>query len=122
MYYIVRAVQHAVPQRRSFARPWAGVRKKEVCSAWPPLRVFVFHDLGRMNVAITRAKELLVVIGNASILQQDPFWRSFLQFALRNRLWVGFPLRACWLTVAVFSYAGPPLELELDGNYISRLE
>ncbi|KAJ7222278.1 AAA domain-containing protein [Mycena pura] len=63
------------------------------------------YERKRMNVAITRAKELLVVIGNASILQQDPFWRSFLQFALRNKL-----------------YAGPPLELELDGNYISRLE
>ncbi|KAJ6630161.1 P-loop containing nucleoside triphosphate hydrolase protein [Mycena sp. CBHHK59/15] len=59
----------------------------------------------RMNVAITRAKELLIVIGNAAILQQDPFWRSFLQFALRNKL-----------------YSGPPLDLELDGNYMSRLE
>ncbi|KAJ7153558.1 P-loop containing nucleoside triphosphate hydrolase protein [Mycena crocata] len=63
------------------------------------------YERKRMNVAITRAKELLVVIGNATILQQDPFWRSFLQFALRNKL-----------------YLGPMLDLELDGNYISRLE
>ncbi|CAK5271393.1 unnamed protein product [Mycena citricolor] len=59
----------------------------------------------RMNVAITRAKELLVVVGNGSILKQDPFWRNFLQFMLRNKL-----------------YVGPALDLELDGNYISRLE
>ncbi|KAJ6463413.1 P-loop containing nucleoside triphosphate hydrolase protein [Mycena sanguinolenta] len=63
------------------------------------------YERKRMNVAITRAKELLVVIGNAKILQQDPFWRSFLQFTLRNKL-----------------YSGPALDLELDGNYISRLE
>ncbi|KAJ7452153.1 P-loop containing nucleoside triphosphate hydrolase protein [Mycena galericulata] len=63
------------------------------------------YERKRMNVAITRAKELLVVIGNGAILQQDPFWRSFLQFTLRNKL-----------------YLGPPLDLELDGNYISRLE
>ncbi|KDR78399.1 hypothetical protein GALMADRAFT_245562 [Galerina marginata CBS 339.88] len=59
----------------------------------------------RMNVAITRAKELLVVIGNGAILQRDPYWKSFLQFALRNGL-----------------YEGPGLSLEMDGNYISRLE
>ncbi|KAJ7431230.1 P-loop containing nucleoside triphosphate hydrolase protein [Mycena latifolia] len=63
------------------------------------------YERKRMNVAITRAKELLVVIGNAAILQQDPFWRSFLQFTLRNKL-----------------YSGPTLDLELDGNYVSRLE
>ncbi|KAJ7075675.1 P-loop containing nucleoside triphosphate hydrolase protein [Mycena belliarum] len=63
------------------------------------------YERKRMNVAITRAKELLVVIGNGAILQQDPFWRSFLQFTLRNKL-----------------YSGPTLDLELDGNYVSRLE
>ncbi|KAF8172752.1 P-loop containing nucleoside triphosphate hydrolase protein [Mycena galopus ATCC 62051] len=63
------------------------------------------YERKRMNVAITRAKELLVVIGNAKILQQDPSWRAFLQFTLRNQL-----------------YSGPALDLELDGNYMSRLE
>ncbi|PPQ90281.1 hypothetical protein CVT25_013106 [Psilocybe cyanescens] len=59
----------------------------------------------RMNVAITRAKELLIVIGNGALLQRDPYWKSFLQFSLRNGL-----------------YEGPELSLEMDGNYISRLE
>jgi helicase MOV-10 len=59
-------------------------RKRYVLSSYVPiLGNSVFH---RMNVAITRAKELLVVIGNGAILQQDPFWRSFLQFTLRNKL------------------------------------
>lgn len=40
-----------------------------------------------MNVAITRAKELLIVIGNGALLsEQDPYWMSFLQFTLRNKL------------------------------------
>lgn len=76
-----------------------------------------------MNVAITRAKELLVVIGNGAILQQDPFWRSFLQFTLRNKLCVVVASFCSAGNMAFsISYSGPPLDLELDGNYISRLE
>jgi superfamily I DNA and/or RNA helicase len=41
-----------------------------------------------MNVAITRAKELLVVIGNGAVLQQDPYWKAFLHFTIRNKLCV----------------------------------
>ncbi|KAJ3789054.1 P-loop containing nucleoside triphosphate hydrolase protein [Lentinula aff. detonsa] len=59
----------------------------------------------RMNVAITRAKELLVIIGNGNLLKCDPYWKGFLQFALRNSL-----------------YVGPELTLEDDGAWISRLE
>ncbi|KAJ3937652.1 MAG: P-loop containing nucleoside triphosphate hydrolase protein [Lentinula lateritia] len=59
----------------------------------------------RMNVAITRAKELLVIIGNGNLLKYDPYWKGFLQFALRNAL-----------------YVGPELALEDDGDWISRLE
>ncbi|KAG6902934.1 hypothetical protein C0995_009326 [Termitomyces sp. Mi166 len=40
----------------------------------------------RMNVAITRAKELLVVVGNGHILKQDSYWKGFLEFAIRNKL------------------------------------
>ncbi|EAU87611.2 helicase MOV-10 [Coprinopsis cinerea okayama7 len=65
----------------------------------------IFCERKRMNVAITRAKELLVVVGNGALLSRDPYWKSFLQFALRNKL-----------------YEGPELSLESDGNYISRLE
>ncbi|RXW11818.1 hypothetical protein EST38_g14038 [Candolleomyces aberdarensis] len=67
--------------------------------------VGLYHERKRMNVAISRARELLVVVGNGSLLQKDPYWKSFLQFAMRNKL-----------------YMGPELDLEFDGNYISRLE
>ncbi|KAG6837047.1 hypothetical protein H0H93_015618 [Arthromyces matolae] len=59
----------------------------------------------RMNVAITRAKELLVVVGNGSILKRDPYWKGFIEFSMRHKL-----------------YDGPDLNLELNGNYVSRLE
>ena len=76
-----------------------------------------------MNVAITRARELLVVVGNAGLLQKDPYWKSFLQFALRNKLCVFLTsIRRPQLILLCYSYMGPELDLEFDGNYISRLE
>ncbi|KAH7877744.1 P-loop containing nucleoside triphosphate hydrolase protein [Lentinula edodes] len=59
----------------------------------------------RMNVAIIRAKELLVIIGNGNVLKYDPYWKGFLQFALRNAL-----------------YVDPESALDDDGAWISRLE
>lgn len=58
-----------------------------------------------MNVAITRAKELLVIIGNGNLLKCDPYWKGFLQFVFRNDL-----------------YVGPELIIEDDGAWVSRLE
>lgn len=37
-------------------------------------------------MSITRARELLVIIGSAEILARDPSWRGLLHFALRNGL------------------------------------
>ena len=41
----------------------------------------------KFNVAITRAKEGLVVIGNPWVLARDPCWLGFLHFCQRNGLW-----------------------------------
>lgn len=46
-----------------------------------------------MNVAITRAKELLIVIGNPTLLKRDPYWHSFLQFVKRHNLFVSVMFR-----------------------------
>ncbi|EAU82858.2 RNA helicase [Coprinopsis cinerea okayama7 len=43
----------------------------------------------RMNVAITRAQALLVVIGNPIVLSLDPLWRSFLGFIHTRGGWRG---------------------------------
>ncbi|KAF9226240.1 P-loop containing nucleoside triphosphate hydrolase protein [Gyrodon lividus] len=53
------------------------------------------HTLGfvasprRLNVAITRAQALLIVIGDPHILSLDPLWRSFLNYIYQNGGWVG---------------------------------
>ncbi|KAF5285040.1 hypothetical protein FQR65_LT02352 [Abscondita terminalis] len=38
----------------------------------------------RFNVAITRAKALLIVVGNPNILQHDDCWRNFIQYCVDN--------------------------------------
>jgi superfamily I DNA and/or RNA helicase len=47
----------------------------------------------RFNVAITRAKELLVIIGNANLLKGDAHWRGLLEVMQRHNLYVGPELR-----------------------------
>ncbi|KAK7207996.1 P-loop containing nucleoside triphosphate hydrolase protein [Myxozyma melibiosi] len=46
----------------------------------------LIHESKRFNVAITRAKELLVLIGNAEILQRDENWRALMSYCFRNSL------------------------------------
>lgn len=46
----------------------------------------IIHEAKRFNVAITRAKELLIIIGHAELLQQDSNWRALLCFCYRNGL------------------------------------
>ncbi|KAF9441766.1 RNA helicase [Macrolepiota fuliginosa MF-IS2] len=53
------------------------------------------HTLGfvasprRFNVSVTRAKALLIVIGDPQVLGLDPFWRSFLNYVHSNDGWKG---------------------------------
>lgn len=45
----------------------------------------------RFNVAITRAKKLLIIVGNPMVLQIDRNWRYLLKFCLDNRVYKGMP-------------------------------
>lgn len=38
----------------------------------------------RFNVAVTRSKELLIVVGHVPTLHSDPFWRALIQLGLRH--------------------------------------
>ncbi|KAK0163342.1 hypothetical protein PV327_007034 [Microctonus hyperodae] len=48
----------------------------------------------RLNVAITRARSLIIIIGNPNLLTQDPYWRSVLNYCIKNKSYTGcdFPL------------------------------
>ena len=45
-------------------------------------------DARRLNVALTRAKRGVIVVGDASTLCQDPWWGAWLAFAERSGLFV----------------------------------
>ncbi|XP_072500468.1 helicase MOV-10 isoform X5 [Notamacropus eugenii] len=45
----------------------------------------------RFNVAVTRAKALLIIVGNPLLLCQDPEWNLFLNFCKRNGGYTGCP-------------------------------
>ncbi|GAX84129.1 hypothetical protein CEUSTIGMA_g11552.t1 [Chlamydomonas eustigma] len=56
------------------------------------------HRLGflsnpkRFNVSITRAKSLVIIIGNPKILCQDPCWRTLLKYIHANKGCTGSPM------------------------------
>ncbi|KAH9059528.1 P-loop containing nucleoside triphosphate hydrolase protein [Lactarius vividus] len=43
----------------------------------------------RMNVAITRAQALLIVVGDPEVLGKDELWRTFLNYACLRKGWTG---------------------------------
>ncbi|KAL8859047.1 MAG: hypothetical protein Q9178_004528 [Gyalolechia marmorata] len=47
----------------------------------------IVNEPKKFNVAITRAMQGLIVIGNPWILEQDPYWNAFMRFCWRNGLW-----------------------------------
>jgi helicase MOV-10 len=52
-------------------------------------RTGIFQQVKRANVALTRAENLLVVVGNPHLMVRDGVWKQFLWFCLRNGLWYG---------------------------------
>ncbi|CAH1998602.1 unnamed protein product [Acanthoscelides obtectus] len=55
----------------------------------------MIHKLGfmvnpkRLNVAISRAKSVLVIVGNPNLLSQDIYWRSVIQYCMQKGCYIG---------------------------------
>lgn len=43
-------------------------------------------------MAITRAKALVVIVGDPTVLSLDPLWRSFLNYVYKHGGWRGLPI------------------------------
>ena len=43
-----------------------------------------------MNVALTRAKYSMLVVGRKSSLQNSPIWREFIKFVSQNGVYLPF--------------------------------
>ncbi|XP_078048226.1 putative RNA helicase armitage [Augochlora pura] len=43
----------------------------------------------RLNVAITRARALVIILGNPRVLVQDPYWRDVLQYCIDHDSYTG---------------------------------
>jgi superfamily I DNA and/or RNA helicase len=48
----------------------------------------------RFNVAVTRAKSLLVVVGDPDVLTQERCWEEFVNFCVENRAYKGYEMAA----------------------------
>jgi superfamily I DNA and/or RNA helicase len=52
-------------------------------------RAGLFQQPKRVNVALTRSENLLLVIGNPTTMRNDPIWSKWLDFCRQNGLWYG---------------------------------
>ncbi|KAL1743982.1 P-loop containing nucleoside triphosphate hydrolase protein [Schizophyllum fasciatum] len=81
------------------------------------------HTLGfvanprRFNVSVTRAKALLIIVGDPNVLALDPLWRSFLHYIHANGGWTGAP---SWDEVAPQDGSGMAQEAIDDMNDFTR--
>ena len=51
------------------------------------------------NVALTRAQALNIVVGNPSVLVQDPYWSRLLEYCADNDAYRGVRCTVCSLPV-----------------------
>ena len=49
----------------------------------------LFQQPKRVNVALTRAENLLIVVGNPTIMEKDPLWTAWLGYCRHHGFWYG---------------------------------
>ncbi|KAG9451958.1 hypothetical protein H6P81_004862 [Aristolochia fimbriata] len=75
------------------------------------------HNLGfltnpkRLNVSVTRAKSLLVIVGNPYIITKDPYWDKLLRYCSDNNSYQGCMLPPPEKHKLSISHAGPASQL-----------
>mmetsp|Transcript_32843 Transcript_32843/g.79481 ORF Transcript_32843/g.79481 Transcript_32843/m.79481 type:complete len:354 (+) Transcript_32843:580-1641(+) len=74
-------------------------------------RMGVFGQPKQANVAMTRAENLFIVVGDPSVMWRDPCWRQWLRFCFRNGLWYGDGL---WNQMNIASLKGMKFVSTLD--------
>ncbi|EHY66086.1 hypothetical protein NERG_00782 [Nematocida ausubeli] len=47
-------------------------------------KIGFLNDIRRMNVALTRARYTVIIVGSMSLLQQDPTWKSLIKYVQEN--------------------------------------
>lgn len=52
-------------------------------------RLGLFQQEKRMNVALTRAEHMMVVVGDPKLMEKDQAWKQWLDFCFHNGLWYG---------------------------------
>eukprot|EP00574_Skeletonema_japonicum_P011504 CAMPEP_0201717586 /NCGR_PEP_ID=MMETSP0593-20130828/3283_1 /ASSEMBLY_ACC=CAM_ASM_000672 /TAXON_ID=267983 /ORGANISM="Skeletonema japonicum, Strain CCMP2506" /LENGTH=1033 /DNA_ID=CAMNT_0048207681 /DNA_START=56 /DNA_END=3157 /DNA_ORIENTATION=- len=75
-------------------------------------RMGVFGMPKQANVALTRAENLFIVIGNPEPMWEDELWRQWLYWVFRNGLWYGEGLEE-WDLVSAKS---------MDANFVDTLD
>ncbi|KAG0224345.1 hypothetical protein BGW41_005152 [Actinomortierella wolfii] len=87
------------------------------------------HFRKRINVSLTRAKAMLIVIGNPELLILDDHWSEYLHFCLRNAAYTGCPLPDSVLNASANDQkrggAGTMGRLELNdlvSQYVEKLD
>lgn len=78
----------------------------------------LIHEKRRINVALTRAKELLLVIGHPHLMRQDESWRSWLAFCERHGTYTGYRIPEA--PSAPQTFEDPPLISSLEKAYTFR--
>ncbi len=74
-------------------------------------RMGVFGMPKQANVALTRAENLFIVIGNPEPMWEDQLWRQWLLWVLRNGLWYGEGLEF-WDSISWFK----------DAHFVNTIE
>lgn len=99
---LLRELQVPVPKIGSVEEFQGQERKVIILSAVRSnttlLTTDIRHALGfvaspkRLNVALTRARALLIILGNPHLLTQDPYWRSVLNYCIDRGSYTGCDL------------------------------